>query len=63
MKKLSKMQFTEQNMEIMKERLGNVNGRISLNMLSVFTCLLNFRRKKTNECGRGNIWEIMAIIF
>lgn len=62
MKKLSKMQFTEQNMEIMKERLGNVNGRISLNMLSVFTCLLNFRRKK-NECGRGNIWEIMAIIF
>lgn len=55
MKKLSKMQFTEQNMEIMKERLGNVNGRISLNMLSVFTCLLNFRRKKTNECGRGNI--------
>lgn len=50
MKKLSKMQFTEQNMEIMKERLGNVNGRISLS-----THLLSFRRKKTNECGRGNI--------
>lgn len=54
MKKLSKMQLIKQKMEIMKERLRDVDGRVR----SSNTHLLSFRGRKPSECGneeRGNI--------
>ena len=54
MKKLSKMQLIEQKMEIMKERLRDVDGRVRISN----THLLSFRWRKPSECGgeeRGNI--------
>lgn len=46
-------------MEITREKLTDVDGRVKSSSIYLFS----FRRRKPNEWGSGNIWEIIAIIF